>query len=33
MSLGYARDDAVENGLVTEREPVRGFARFWGFGD
>jgi nitroreductase len=31
MSLGYARGDAVENGLVTEREPVPAFARFWGF--
>ena len=31
MSLGYARADAVENGLVTEREPVSGFARFSGF--
>lgn len=31
MSLGYARADAVENTLVTEREPVAGFARFSGF--
>ena len=31
MSLGYARADAVENSLVTEREPVDGFAKFWGF--
>jgi nitroreductase len=31
MSLGYARADAVENTLVTEREPVAGFARFFGF--
>ncbi len=31
MSLGHARDDAVENTLVTEREPVAGFARFFGF--
>jgi nitroreductase len=31
MSLGYARGDAAENGLVTEREPVGGFARFRGF--
>lgn len=31
MSLGYARGDAAENALVTEREPVCGFARFWGF--
>jgi nitroreductase len=32
MSLGYADPDAVENKLVTEREPVGGFAKFWGFG-
>jgi nitroreductase len=32
MSLGYARE-AIENGLVTEREPVRGFATFRGFED
>lgn len=31
MSLGYAREDAVENTLVTEREPVARFARFHGF--
>ena len=31
MSLGYARGDAVENSLVTEREPVAGFAKFHGF--
>lgn len=31
MSLGYAREDAPENGLVTEREPVGGFASFYGF--
>ncbi|HET9735548.1 MAG TPA: nitroreductase family protein, partial [Burkholderiales bacterium] len=31
MSLGYARADAVENTLVTEREPVARFARFVGF--
>lgn len=31
MSLGVARRDAVENTLVTEREPVSGFARFVGF--
>jgi nitroreductase len=31
MSLGYARADALENTLVTEREPVAGFARFFGF--
>jgi nitroreductase len=28
MSLGYADPAAVENSLVTEREPVSGFARF-----
>jgi nitroreductase len=28
MSLGYADPDAVENRLVTEREPVEGFATF-----
>ena len=28
MSLGWADPDAVENTLVTEREPVSGFARF-----
>jgi nitroreductase len=28
MSLGHADPDAVENTLVTEREPVAGFARF-----
>ena len=28
MSLGHADPDAVENRLVTEREPVAGFARF-----
>jgi nitroreductase len=31
MSLGYARADAIENTLVTEREPVSRFARFLGF--
>jgi len=31
MSLGYADPDAVENGLVTVREPVAGFAQFLGF--
>jgi len=31
MSLGYARADAPENALVTEREPVGGFATFYGF--
>jgi hypothetical protein len=31
MSLGYARADAPENALVTEREPVGGFTRFHGF--
>jgi LAO/AO transport system ATPase len=33
MSLGYADPDAIENRLVTEREPVAGFARFEGFDD
>ena len=28
MSLGFADPNAVENTLVTEREPVSGFARF-----
>lgn len=28
MALGHADPDAVENRLVTEREPVDGFARF-----
>ena len=28
MSLGYGDPDAVENSLVTEREPVAGFTRF-----
>lgn len=31
MSLGYARADAIENTLVTEREPVARFARFFGY--
>lgn len=31
MSLGYARDDAIENTLVTERQTVPDFARFLGF--
>ena len=30
MSLGHADFDAVENALVTEREPVSGFAQFLG---
>ena len=30
MSLGYADPAAVENSLVTDREPVSGFARFLG---
>lgn len=30
MSLGHADDSAVENSLVTEREPVAGFATFVG---
>ena len=29
MSLGYADPDAPENRLVTEREPVAGFSRFF----
>ena len=29
MSLGYADPDKVENTLVTEREPVAGFAKFF----
>ena len=33
MSLGYADPDAPEGRLVTEREPVPGFARFVGFDD
>ena len=28
MSLGVADPDAIENSLVTEREPVAGFTRF-----
>jgi nitroreductase len=28
MALGYADNAAIENGLVTEREPVEGFTRF-----
>jgi nitroreductase len=28
MALGYADPSKVENTLVTEREPVAGFARF-----
>ncbi len=28
MSLGHADPDAVENSLVTEREPLEGFVRF-----
>lgn len=31
MSLGYARADAIENSLVTVREPVEAFAQFLGF--
>jgi nitroreductase len=31
MSLGHARADAVENTLVTGREPVAGFTKFFGF--
>jgi nitroreductase len=28
MSLGHADPNAIENTLVTEREPVSGFTRF-----
>jgi len=28
MSLGYADTDAIENSLITEREPVDSFTRF-----
>lgn len=31
MALGYADEDAPENALRTEREPVSGFAEFHGF--
>jgi len=31
MALGHADPDAPENGLVTEREPADGFARFVGW--
>ena len=31
MSLGYADPAAIENTLVTEREPVSGFTQFRGF--
>jgi len=31
MALGYADEAAIENTLVTEREPVSGFATFKGF--
>jgi nitroreductase len=30
MALGFADMSAVENSLVTEREPVAGFSTFWG---
>lgn len=30
MSLGHADPSAIENTLVTQREGVQGFARFWG---
>ena len=33
MALGYAREDAPENRLVTERAPVADFASFRGFDD
>jgi hypothetical protein len=29
MALGHADADAVENQLVTEREPVQGFVRHY----
>ncbi len=32
MALGHADPAAVENGLVTDREPVSGFVRFYGEG-
>ena len=32
MALGYADPEAVENSLVTDREPVSGFVRFHGEG-
>lgn len=31
MALGYADESAIENTLVTKREPVAGFATFEGF--
>lgn len=31
MALGHADPEAPENGLVTEREPAQGFARFAGW--
>jgi nitroreductase len=31
MSLGYANPEAIENSLITEREPVESFASFRGF--
>jgi nitroreductase len=31
MSLGYADNEAIENTLVTEREPVENFTRFYDF--
>ena len=31
MSLGYACGDAIENGLVTVREPVANFTQFLGY--
>ncbi|HEX6239559.1 MAG TPA: nitroreductase family protein, partial [Polyangiales bacterium] len=33
MSLGFADPSAIENSLVTEREPVERFARFLGWTD
>ena len=29
MALGYADPDALDNTLLTEREPVESFAKFW----
>lgn len=31
MSMGYADPDAIENTLVTEREPVEAYTKFFGF--
>jgi len=32
MSLGYADEAHPVNGVVSEREPLDAFARFYGFG-